>query len=95
MQNNISKAFSALRKAGYFARQNWKCCQNCGWSAIPEGQEKVVFYHNQDYNRYKKGENFYLAWSGDGKEICNILEVNGVTYAWDGREDKRIEITNY
>jgi len=93
--NNISKAFSELRKAGYFARQNYWCCQSCGWSAVPEGREKVVFYHSQDNDRKKAGQPFHLAWSGDGKEICDILNKNGITTEWDGDKSQRILILDY
>lgn len=90
---NLNNAFKALRKAGYFARQNFLCCQNCGWSAVPDGQdEKVVFYHKQDADDLKESGTCHLAWSGDGKEIVKILNDNGVKTEWEGSENKRIKI---
>lgn len=91
--DNLTNAFKALRKAGYFARQNFWCCQSCGWAAVPEGKgDKVVFYHNQDNARKVDGESFHLAWSGDGGEIVRILEENGVKVEWDGSPDTRIKV---
>jgi len=78
-KSNLTKAFAALRKAGYFARQNFQCCQSCAWAAVPEAKEdKAVFYHNQDNESRLRGHKFHLAWSGDQHEICRILEENGV-----------------
>ena len=45
----LREAFKDLRKAGYFARQNFTCCQSCAWAEIPEEKsDKVVFYHAQE-----------------------------------------------
>jgi hypothetical protein len=93
--NSLNNAFKDLRKAGYFARQNFTCCQSCGWSEIPNGKEKVVFYHSQDNDDKIKGNDFHLAWSGDGKEICEILNRNGVLTEWNENENTRIKIINY
>lgn len=95
MQNNLTKAFRELRKAGYFAKQNFTCCQTCAWAEVPDGVEKVVFYHQQDNESKKQGEPFYLAWSGDGHEIQRILKKNGVKTKWSGSEDKRILVTQW
>lgn len=95
-ESKLNRAFKALRKAGYFARQNFWCCQNCGWAAVPDGKdEKVVFYHNQDNEQKLEGEPFYLAWAGDGNEICQILRDAGITVQWDGSDGQRIQVSNY
>ena len=94
--SNLSKAFSALRKQGYFARQNFMCCQSCAWAEIPdEKAKKAVFYHKQDNDDAKAGRPFYLAWSGDGNEIVEILKQNGVETEWGGGETTRIKVTNF
>jgi len=90
---NLNRAFRALRKSGYFARQNFWCCQTCGWADVPEGKEnKVVFYHRQDNDDRKLGNPFHVAWSGDGNEICRIFNENGIKTEWDGSDDHRIKI---
>lgn len=90
---NINKAFNALRKAGYFARQNFWCCQNCGWSAMSDEEaKKAVFYHAQDKNDLDKSGSCHIAWSGDGNEIVKIFNDNGVYTKWCGNNDKRIQI---
>jgi hypothetical protein len=95
MTSKLSRAFTALRKAGYFAKQNFMCCQNCGWSEIGPDQKKAVFYHRQDNADKMKGEPFYLAWRGDAQEICEILGQHGITTYWGGGTGTRIQISNY
>lgn len=95
-RSNLTKAFVALRKAGYFAKQNFWCCQSCAWSAIPDDKaDKAVFYHNQDNQSKLNGEPFMLAWSGDGNQICKILNENGVETKWSGDTNTRIEVINW
>ena len=90
---NVRKAFSALRKAGYFAKMNFMCCQSCGWAAVPsEKAEKVVFFHAQDNEQRKAGKNFLLAWAGAGKEIVSILKAAGLKVHWNGSLSERILI---
>lgn len=93
--SNLNKAFKNLRKAGYFAKQNFTCCQTCGWSEVPDNIDNVVFYHAQDNEDKIKGNPFYLSWSGNGKEICKILNDSGVSTTWCGNDNKRILITKY
>ena len=96
MESRLSLAFKDLRKHGYFARQNFMCCQSCGWAAVPEGkEEKVVFFHNQDNEERKKGLPLYLAWSGDGEIIKSVFEHHGIDVEWNGSESTRIRVSNY
>ena len=91
----VTKAFTELEKIGYFAKENFWCCQSCGWSAVPEGVEKVVFYHEQDNESWGADyleHGLYLAWNGDCKEIKNILESCGLKVEHDESEDTRIMI---
>lgn len=96
-KSNLNKAFAALRKAGYFARQNFTCCQSCGWAAVPEKNgEKAVFYHNQDNHSKLRGQSFHLAWAGDQEEICRILNENGVKTAETPKDSsKRILVIEW
>lgn len=92
-KSKLTKAFQALRKAGYFARQNFMCCQGCAWNAMTDEQaEKAVFFHRQDAEDLKEEGSCHLAWAGNGKEIVKILEDNGVQTKWEGTDNKRIKI---
>ena len=92
-KSKINLAFRDFRKTGYFAKQNFWCCQSCAWSDVPEDTEKVVFYHAQDNDNLKKG-NFFLAWAGNGYQIVNILKNRGLVVSWDDSEgdNKRINV---
>ena len=93
--HRLNEAFKDLRKSGYFARQNFMCCQSCAWSAIPEEKEdKVVFYHQQDAAR-KEDNEIYVGWSGNGKEICDVFANHLIDTEWDGNESTRILIKDY
>lgn len=93
MRTNLSLAFAKLRKQGYFAKQNFMCCQSCGWAELSDEQaEKAVFYHNQDYRDFRNGGDIYLSWSGNGYEIKSTLESFGLRVDWDGESSKRIVI---
>ena len=94
-KEKITKAFKEIRKNGYFARQNFLCCQSCGWASIPEQKvERAVFYHRQDNESFVKGGDLFLAWSGDGDLIKKILEDNGLKVKWDGTKGQRISVVN-
>jgi hypothetical protein len=93
MNNKITSAFQELRKKGYFARQNWQCCQSCGWAAVPDGKkEKVVFYHNQDKDSLNSEGECFLAWRGEGNEIVEALTKHGIGVQWDKNPNTRIKI---
>jgi len=93
--SQLTAVFKELRKLGYFARQNFMCCQGCGWSAVPEGKEqKVVFYHAQDKSHLRDTNNLYIAWAGDGEEIRRTFETAGYEVEWDGSSHQRILIKN-
>lgn len=95
IQEKITSAFKELRKLGYFARQNFWCCQTCGWSAVPEKKaDKAVFYHAQDKSDLDERGYCYLAWAGDGAEIVKTLEKHGLIISWNGQETTRIRITS-
>ena len=92
-KSKLTKAFKELRKQGYFARQNFWCCQSCAWADMTDEQaDKAVFYHAQDNDNLKENGSCHLAWSGDGKLIVDILEKNGIEVDWDGSDNKRIGI---
>ena len=101
----LKKAFAELESKGYFAAMHYQCCQSCGWAAVPEGKDKVVFYHDQDsfaFGYPEMGDDYnnpgnlqhklYLAWSGDAAEIIKVLADHGLETEWGGSEKTRIAI---
>ena len=91
---NLTLAFKDLRRKGYFARMNFLCCQSCGWAAVPNDNANAVFYHAQDHESFKEGEDLNLAWSGNAYEIIGILHRRGLICEWDGTAEKRILVKN-
>ena len=95
----FNQMFKSFRANGFKARQNFTCCQSCGWAEMEDiagDNENIVFYHNQDNDAfgsdgYLEGT-IYLAWNGDGSKIKQIAEDFGYTVDWDGTEGKRIGI---
>lgn len=95
MKQQLNDAFKALRAEGFFARQNFMCCGGCGAAAVPaEKQDAYVFFHSQDNARFEKGDDFYLAWNGDGAKICQVLAKHGIATLWNGDENMRIRVIN-
>ena len=89
----LKNAFNRLRRRGYFARQNFSCCQSCGCASIPEKHEsKYVFYHQQDDEALLQRGECYLSWAGDGDEIVKILREAGLTVEWDNDPNLRIKV---
>lgn len=93
IKGKLNVAFRNLRKAGYFAKQNFWCCQSCGCSAVPDSHEnKYVFYHRQDNDCLVDSGGCYMAWDGDGEEISRIFREAGLQVKWDGSGATRIEV---
>jgi hypothetical protein len=90
-RKNLELPFAALNGMGYFARQNWKCCQSCGCAAVPEDKPYFVFYHEQDSEKRKDGY-CYLTWEGNGHEICEVFKASGFDTEWDGKAETRIKV---
>jgi Domain of unknown function (DUF6891) len=105
-KDRLSEAFKQLRKHKFIAKQNYLCCQSCGWATIAEkhGEKAtdVIFYHKQDSEcSFKDGRlvcKMYLAHSFSSKSrgllACAIFNQNGFYTLWDGTEDTRIAIVN-
>lgn len=97
-KQKINNAFRELRKNGYFAKQDFWCCQTCAWNAITDEQaKKAVFYHKQDTESFDKSRKelkhpLALAWSGDCEEIVKILRKHDLKVFHDGDPEKRIFI---
>lgn len=92
----VTEAFKELRRNGYFARQNFWCCQSCAWADIGEKKaDKAVFYHQQDNARFRETGETMLAWSGDGAFIAETLRRHGLLIEWDGTADQRILVKGF
>ena len=59
-RSRVREMFKNLRKRGFFARMNYKCCQSCAGAAAAqatEGKEDkykgVIFYHQQDADVFR------------------------------------------
>lgn len=92
-KSRLSQAFDQLRCDGYFAEEDFACCQSCGWAAVPkEHQNKAVFYHGQDAEDLEESGAMYIAWAGDGQAICDVFNQHGIITQWNGDEDKRIYV---
>jgi hypothetical protein len=101
LMERIKDAFEVLREHGYFAQQDWWCCQSCGVTAVPDeacddGQWRYVFYHGQDTQniadalREGRRPQCYLSWAGAGEEIAAEMRAAGLDVEWDGSDDRRI-----
>lgn len=101
-KQRFTKMFRELRKFGFVARQNYMCCQGCGWNAlateygVEDDTQNAVFYHQQDHDNFDKKGNLknliYLSWQGDGTVIKETAEKFGYTVEWDGTTSNRIGI---
>lgn len=94
----LTVAFKALRKLGYFARKNFRCCQTCAWYEIdtdhPKYEHNAVFYHNQDNADLQgKEQGCYLAWRGDAAQIKKVLEEAGLKVEHT-KPENRIYVAN-
>jgi|WetSurSiteA1Bulk_404760.scaffolds.fasta_scaffold02200_9 hypothetical protein len=122
VKNKLTKVFEELEKQGIISRQNFSCCSNCGGyeitgiavEKIKNGTSKeeikgCCFYHNQDEDGWKEGQNLMLRY-GDmdstefgeiglptievGKIICSELDKENIVYTWDQNPNKCIEVHN-
>jgi len=94
--SKLSEAFKELRKLGYFARQNFWCCQNCAWHAMSDEEaKKAVFWHRQGNKDKENGKPFHLYWSGDANEIIGVLNKHGVKTEWEGKKEKAIKVIQW
>lgn len=75
----LNEAFKSLRHRGIIARQNYKCCMSCGFSALEDEVKKratsgkkingVVFYHKQDNERRLDGHDIMLRYDATTDEL--------------------------
>jgi hypothetical protein len=91
----LRSAFKQLRSRGYLARSGrWICCTNCGHAELAKQSTngKWVFWHDQSHDNLNEHARVYLAWNGDGDEICAALRETGLTVEWNGKEQMAIGV---
>lgn len=106
MKDNLNIAFKELRKLGIVARQNFMCCQSCGWANISKDEPKktigYAFYHAQDAERLKEDGKVNIAYDTAnekkftqeqiGIKVALALANNGLKVNWSGEKGMRIEV---
>lgn len=89
----LNKALRELRKIGYEAKRHFWCCNSCGSADFfSRGVSKFVFMHQQAEEAFKKSGKAYFAWEGDGQEIVDVFEKNGLIVDWNGTEERKIVV---
>jgi len=104
--DKLRQAFGQLEAAGYLVRENYTCCQTCGWSEADSELEEaakagrpfkgVVFFHQQDTESAVDGGGLFLAYGGEhgseaaGQQVVQALEAAGLTPVWNGSAKTRI-----
>ena len=104
--NQMKEIFKELRKRGFIARMNFKCCSTCASYDLTDIMDKderikyAVYWHRQVSERYK--ETGYLDLHYFGKEdfdtdiatgiIIAELQKANVVFSWNGDTNKTIEV---
>lgn len=96
-KKRIARAFAALRRQGYFARMNLRCCQTCALTEIPEDKAKrYVYYHAQDAKSLNEDgcltDSLFIGWAGDAYEIIKVLQQVGLRVEHNADPARRIEV---
>jgi hypothetical protein len=106
--DKLREAFGRLESEGYLVRENFTCCQTCGWSEADSELEDaakagrpfkgVVFFHQQDTESAVDGSGLYLAYGGEagpeaaGRQIVKAFEAAGLAPVWNGSSNTRIQV---
>ena len=83
-QEKIDNFFNEMQAKGYVAKQDFKCCNKCAWTAL-EKYDKFIFYHEQDTESIERGL-LYIGWKGDGELIKQTAINCHLNVDWDGDE---------
>lgn len=86
----IIRAMAAARKAGYFAKHNFRACRNSAQDALREmGRTENYLYSVK--NSQANGE-LHFYWNGDGDSLVNILKSEGLAVEWPGDCNASIKV---
>jgi predicted Zn-ribbon and HTH transcriptional regulator len=104
--DTLRQAFGRLESEGYLVRENFTCCQTCGWSEADSELEDaakagrpfkgVVFFHQQDTESAVDGGGLFLAYGGEqgsdaaGQQVVQAFEAAGLAAVWNGSAKTRI-----
>ena len=68
----LGEAFDDLQEKGMIARENYTCCQSCGWRAIEQEARDLraadqncwgaAFYHGQDAEDIQDSERVHISF---------------------------------
>lgn len=103
---SLSNAFAALRKNGFYARQNFLCCSGCALSAIADNRKpkhtSFAYFHKQDADDLKRHGYTYIGFGSfadtpennrlAGEQARTIFESHGCPVEWDGSPSKRMVV---
>jgi hypothetical protein len=91
----LDAAFAKLERSGIVARQNFACCQNCGFAEIGAEIEDVIetgivvrgmtFFHQQDTESAVAGHGVYLSY-GAWQDQCDAALIAREVVATLNRE---------
>lgn len=91
----IRKAFKELRSDGWFAEQDFMCCQTCGLAETPD-DKPYIFYHIQDTDTLNDYGYTYLSFGQmtdrQMKHCVSVLDKHMLCPEWDGDYKTRIRI---
>ncbi|MEW2115282.1 hypothetical protein AB0945_08835 [Streptomyces sp. NPDC005474] len=102
----LTRAFTALQRAGFTARENFTCCRSCGHSEIggESGADArgFVYFHSQCTDSAAAGHGLMLLYGGFdgspettaavGHQVMAALEAVGLQADWDRDPDRAITV---
>lgn len=104
VRRDIMGVFRQLRKEGYTALANYKCCNSCAWAAIDDevrqSEKGYVFWHKQADDDFKKTGTLRLNFGHDvevmsgevAEHVVKLLKEKGIPVEWDGNINKKIKV---
>jgi hypothetical protein len=103
-RQRVNDVFRALRRAGITARANFKCCMNCGLTALEDEYglkegDNFVFFHAQDAEVFdREGRLTRPLMVRHGGVIAPVAALAAFNAAgfnawWDGDEARCVEVT--